>query len=120
MSLSIVVTMFEDEAPVAWIAMPYRATVVAADGSEIGTAESLLGDENEDIFHGIVVKRREGGKLVEIPAERIKKITDKHVVTDLTEDQTSTLQPYRESHWFHIGWGGLFRKHPEWDKTSRT
>jgi len=112
--------MFEDETSVAWIAMPYRAKVVAADGSEIGTAESLLGDENEDIFHGIVVKRREGGKLVEIPADLIKKITDKHVVTDVTGDQVSTLQPYRESHWFHIGWGGLFRKHPEWDKTSRT
>jgi len=120
MSLSIVVTMFEDETPVAWIAMPYRATVVAADGSEIGTAESLLGDESEDIFHGIVVKRREGGKLVEIPAAQIKKITSKHVVTDLTENDTAALQPYRESHWFHIGWGGLFRKHPEWDKTSRS
>jgi hypothetical protein len=120
MPLSIVVTMFEDETTVAWIAMPYRAAVVAADGSEIGTAESLLGDENEDIFHGIVVKRREGGKLVEVPAARIKKITNKHVVTDLTEDDISALQPYRESHWFHIGWGGLFRKHPEWDKTSRS
>jgi hypothetical protein len=120
MPLSIVVNMFEDETAVAWIAMPYRATVVAADGSEIGTAESLLGDEQEDIFHGIVVKRREGGKLLEIPAARIKKITNKHVETDLTEDEISTLEPYREAHWFHIGWGGLFRKHPEWDKTSRS
>lgn len=112
--------MFEDETAVAWIAMPYRAPVVAADGSEIGTAESLLGDENEDIFHGIVVKQRQGGKLVEIPATRIAKITDKHVVTDLAEADTPALQPYRESHWFHIGWGGLFRKHPEWDETSRS
>jgi hypothetical protein len=118
--LSIVVNMFEDETAVAWIATPYRAPVVAADGSEIGTAESLLGDETEDIFHGIVVKQREGGKLVEIPAARIKKITSKHVVTDLTEGGISGLQPYRESQWFHIGWGGLFRKHPEWDKTSRS
>jgi sporulation protein YlmC with PRC-barrel domain len=120
MALSIVVSMFEDETAVAWIAMPYRAPVVAADGSEIGTAESLLGDEKEDIFHGIVVKQRQGGKLVEIPATRIAKITDKHVVTDLAEADTSALQPYRESHWFHIGWGGLFRKHPEWDETSRS
>ena len=120
MALSIVVSMFEDETAVAWIAMPYRAPVVAADGSEIGTAESLLGDENEDIFHGIVVKQRQGGKLVEIPAMRIAKITDKHVVTDLAEADIPALQPYRESHWFHIGWGGLFRKHPEWDETSRS
>ncbi|MDQ2942773.1 MAG: PRC-barrel domain-containing protein [Candidatus Dormibacteraeota bacterium] len=112
--------MFEDETQVAWLAMPYRATVVAADGSEIGTAESLLGDENEDIFHGIVVKDRKGGKHLEIPAARIMKITEKHVVTDLTDSDVAELQPYREAQWFHVGWGGLFRKHPEWDKTSRS
>ena len=89
--------MFEDETPVAWIAMPHRATVVAADGSEIGTAESVLGDETEDIFHGIVLKHRGSGKPFEIPAARIKKITNKHVVTDLTGDDVSALQPY-ESH----------------------
>jgi hypothetical protein len=112
--------MFEDEIQVAWRAMPYRAPVVAADGSEIGTAESLLGDESEDIFHGIVVRRRGSGKHLEIPAKSIKKITEKHVVTDLTEADITSLEPYREEHWFHIGWGGMFRKHPEWDKTSRS
>jgi len=112
--------MFDDETVVAWRAMPYRAPVVAADGSEIGTAESLLADDKEDIFHGIVVKSGLGGKSLEIPAARITKITEKHVVTDLTEADVAALQPYREEHWFHIGWGGLFRKHPEWDETSRT
>lgn len=111
--------MFEDEMAVAWKAMPYRAPVVAADGSEIGSAESLLGDEEEDIFHGIAVKSRAAG-LVEIPAARIEKITEKHVITDLSTDDVAALPPYREERWFHIGWGGHFRKHPEWDKTSRT
>jgi hypothetical protein len=73
--LRIVVVMFDDETAVAWRAMPYRAPVVAADGSVIGTAESLLGDEAEDIFHGIVVKSRHGGSPLEIAASRIKKIT---------------------------------------------
>ena len=109
--------MFEDESAVAWIAMPYRAKVVAADDSEIGSAESLLGDEKEDIFHGIVV-RRSGGHLLEIPAARIKKITLVGVVTDLSADDVTALQPYREQHWFHLGWGGVFRKHPKWDETS--
>jgi len=112
--------MFDDETAVAWRAMPYRAPVVAADGSEIGTAESLLGDEQEDIFHGIVVKPKPSGKPLEIAAVRIKKITEKHVVTDLTGEDVKALPAYREEHWFHIGWGGLFRKHPEWDETSRT
>lgn len=111
--------MFEDEPAVAWIAMPYRAKVFAADDSEVGTAESLLGDEKEDIFHGIAVKRH-GGPLVEIPAAHIKKISASGVVTDLTADDLHALEPYQEQRWFHIGWGGLFRKHPEWDKTSRS
>ncbi len=116
----IVVVMFDDETAVAWRVMPYRATVVAADGAEIGSAESLLGDEEEDIFHGIVVKRKPGGEALEIPAVRIQKITAKHVVTDLTAADVAALPRYREEHWFHLGWGGLFRKHPEWDETSRS
>jgi hypothetical protein len=106
----------DDEPAIAWTAMPYRAKVVAADDSVIGPAESLLGDEQEDIFHGIVV--RHAGKHLEIAAARIKKITSSGVVTDLGADEVAALPQYREEKWFHIGWGGVFRKHPQWDKTS--
>jgi hypothetical protein len=109
--------MFEDEVQLAWIAMPYRSTVVTADGTKIGTAESLLGDEQEDIFHGIAVKAADG-RLVESPAARIKRITGRGVATDLAQDEISGLEPYREEKWFGIGWGGLFRKHPEWQSRS--
>ena len=112
--------MFDDETTVAWRAMPYRAPVVSSDGVDFGTAESLLGDDKEDIFHGIVLKRREGGTLVEVPAARIKRITEKHVVTDLDAGQVAALPAYQEERWYHIGWGGLFRKHPEWDETTKT
>jgi hypothetical protein len=112
--------MFDDEATVAWRAMGYRSPVVLADGTEAGTAESLLGDEKEDIFHGIVLKSRQGGKLLEVPAASIKRITEKHVITDLSEDDAHSLPDYKEEKWYHLGWGGLFRKHPEWDDTTRT
>lgn len=108
--------MYDDETVVAWMAMPYRAPVVASDGTEIGKAESLLGDEEEDIFHGIVIDRKGDGKRVEVAADRIKKITDKHVVTDLVAGDVAQLPPYREERWYHIGWGGLFRKRPEWQR----
>jgi hypothetical protein len=111
--------MFEDQPALAWIAMPYRAKVVSADGTEIGSAESLLGDEEEDIFHGIAVKVQ-GGRLVEIPALRVKRITALGVATDLDHSDVARLEPYREEKWFHIGWGGLFRKHPEWKSGSGT
>ena len=108
--------MFEEEQALAWTAMPYRSKVFAADGTEIGAAESLLGDEKADIFHGIAIKRPSG--TAEIPATRIKKITEKGIVTDLDSTDVAGLQPYREEQWFHLGWGGLFRKHPQWDKDS--
>ena len=94
--------------------MPYRAPVTDRDGNRIGTAESLLGDEGADIFHGIAVKRSSAGKLVEVAADQVKRITAREVRTDLTSQAVAALPPYREEHWFHVGWGGLFRKHPEW------
>jgi hypothetical protein len=111
--------MFDSEPALAWQAMPYHSRVYAADGSEIGTAESLLGDEGADIFHGIALKRTSGGQVVEIPAARIKKITGNGVLTDLAGDEVAALALYREERWYHLGWGGLFRKDPRWDKTSR-
>jgi hypothetical protein len=86
--------MFEDETQVAWQAMPQYAPVVASDGSHIGTAEKLLGDVDEDIFHGVVM-RREDGEAVEIPATRVKRMTASHVVTDLEADEAEKLPPYR-------------------------
>lgn len=87
--------MFEDETPVAWTMVPHHAVVVAADGSEIGAAESMLGDEDEDIFHGVVVRRSHGGELVEVPAARVTRMTAQHIVTDLTATDAAALSAYR-------------------------
>lgn len=86
--------MFEDETPLAWQRTPPRARVYGADGTEFGTVEALLGDEEEDIFHGLAVKRA-GDGVIELPAPHIKKICDKGVVTDLYPADTGALQPYR-------------------------
>jgi hypothetical protein len=79
---------------VAWQAMPQHAPVMASDGSHIGTAEKLLGDVDEDIFHGLVM-RREDGEAVEIPATRVTRMTAAHVVTDLEADEADSLPPYQ-------------------------
>lgn len=89
--------MFEDETVVAWQAMPHKAPVVGAGGEEIGTAEAVLGDEAEDIFHGIVARRKHDGETVEIPALRIKRMTTGHVITDLAPDEAQALAPYSRS-----------------------
>lgn len=87
--------MFEDETPVAWTMVPRHAAVVAEDGSVIGTSESLLGDQDEDIFHGVVVRRSGDGELVEVAAARVTRMTANHIVTDLAASDTGALPAYR-------------------------
>jgi hypothetical protein len=88
--------MFDEETVVAWKAVPKHALVVASDGTELGAVEEILGDEEEDIFHGVALKRAEDGELVEVPAGRITKMTMEHVVTDLTPDEAKALPAYRK------------------------
>jgi len=84
----------DEEREIAWLAMPEKAPVVGRDGEEIGRAEGLLGDEGDDIFHGIVVKLARGGK-VEVAADRIPKITTHRVYTDLAADELERLPQFR-------------------------
>jgi hypothetical protein len=86
--------MFDDETQLAWQAMPQHVPVVSSAGSHVGTAEKLLGDIDEDIFHGVVI-RRDDGEAVEIPAARVKRMTAGHVITDLEADEAEHLPPYK-------------------------
>jgi len=104
------------EVPVAWTAMPYRAPVIERTGAQVGIAESLEGDEDNDIFHGVVVKVEGERGLRELPAARITRITSRAVYTDLGPDELSGLPPFEEERTYHVGWGGLFRKHPKWEQ----
>jgi hypothetical protein len=99
---------------VAWISTPYHAPVYDKLDGEFGTTESLLGDEASDIFHGLAVKLHQGGRLVEIAADKIDKITGVGVHTGVAPEEVEGLPAYQEEHWYHLGQGGLFRKHPEW------
>jgi hypothetical protein len=84
-----------EEREVAWLAMPEKAPVMGESGEEIGRADGLLGDEKDDIFHGIVVKLARGGRKVEVRADRIPKITNRRIYTDLATDELEQLPEYR-------------------------
>jgi hypothetical protein len=85
----------EEEREVAWLAMPEKAPVMGESGEEIGRTDGLLGDKEDDIFHGIVVKLSHGGRRVEVEADRIPKITNRRVYTDLAADELEQLPEYR-------------------------
>jgi hypothetical protein len=85
----------DEEREVAWLAMPEKAPVMGESGEEIGRMEELLGDKEGDIFHGIVLKLARGGHKVEVPADRIPKITTRRIYTDLAADELEHLPPIK-------------------------
>jgi hypothetical protein len=85
----------DEEREVAWLAMPEKAPVMGESGEEIGRMEELLGDKEDDIFHGIVLKLARGGHKVEVRANRIPKITTRRIYTDLTTDELEHLPPIK-------------------------
>src|SRR5258707_6349752 len=95
------------ETPLAWTAMPYRAAVFDVTGTRIGTAESLEGDVDKDIFHGIVVKLEGRRELRELLAERVTRITSRGIYTDLTDRELESLPGYTEERAYHVGSAGL-------------
>ncbi len=56
--------------PVSWLLIEPGWTVVDAHGKKVGKVEEVLGDEQVDIFHGLLVNREE------ILAERVAEITE--------------------------------------------
>jgi hypothetical protein len=96
----------DDERPVAWTAMPTPVPVYASDGTGVGTAESVLGDVERDIFHGIVVKL-EGGRHVQLLADDVTRITTERVKARLRPAEIARLPDYEGG---IVGLEGLLRK----------
>jgi hypothetical protein len=82
--------------PVAWTAIEPNTAVVGAGGIQVGRIVQVAGDENADIFDGLVVTASglEGKRY--IPAERVKSIWVDRVETDLSADEATHLETWSE------------------------
>lgn len=84
--------------PVSWLLIEPGWTVVAADGSEVGRVEEVVGDTSKDIFSGIAIS---GGLLAGlvakakfVPAERIRSITEGRIELDVPPDAIDRLEEH--------------------------
>lgn len=77
--------------PVAWIVIEPGWKVVASDGSEVGRIHEIAGDENVDIFDGLVLASRKY-----VPAEDVGAIYEGEVHLELTTEQVERLGDYEE------------------------
>ena len=69
--------------PVSWLVIERGWKVEAADGSEVGRIEELVGDTGKDIFNGLSVTPGLLRAARYVPAERVRTITEGRVELDL-------------------------------------
>jgi len=101
--------------PIAWRAVP-EDTAVRSEGQQVGTLYDLLGSDEEDIFHGIVVQLRSGSRRVFVPADDVTVMTASHVDVSLSADEMNALPEHKEERQFELGMVGYLRKHLGWVK----
>ena len=77
--------------PVSWLVIEPGWKVVAADGSEVGKVEEVVGDTNEDIFNGLSVSTGVLGHPKYVPAEVVGSITEGRVQLDIPPDAIDAL-----------------------------
>ena len=77
--------------PVSWLLVEPGWEVVDRDGARIGTVHQVLGDFQADIFDGLAVHTRLLDKPRYIPAERVTRILEGRIETDLAPDEVAQL-----------------------------
>ena len=77
------------------MAIQRNLPVVDVEGTEIGHVESVLGDEDDDIFHGVHLNLKGWGGHVELLADRITRISLERVYTDLGPGEGESLKPLK-------------------------
>ena len=82
--------------PVSWLVIEPGWKVVAADGTEVGHVERLIGDTTNDIFNGIAVSKGILRTTRYVPAEHVSAITDGRIELDLSAGAVEQLGEYDE------------------------
>jgi sporulation protein YlmC with PRC-barrel domain len=80
--------------PVSWLVIEPGWTAYTSDGKEAGTVDEVLGDENADIFDGLVVSPGRLKRPRYVPAERVAAITNGRVELTITSDAFEQLDEY--------------------------
>lgn len=105
-----------EEHAVSWMAIPRHTSVFDASGADVGHVDAVLGDEDDDIFHGISLNLRGPAGAVELKADRIKRITTRGVYTDLGSDEATSLPKINLDHWYEFEGVTRVLKRSRWNQ----
>lgn len=82
--------------PVSWLMIRPGWKVYAADGTEAGAVDEVVGDDGADIFDGLAIARSALAKPTYVPAEIVGSITEGRVELTLTKEQVDALGEFLE------------------------
>lgn len=80
--------------PTSWRALRPGTPVFSSDGQRVGTASEVLGWDQEDIFHGIVIDGAGPDDRRLVAARHIASITTTSIHTDLSVDEVARIEQY--------------------------
>jgi hypothetical protein len=82
--------------PVSWLLIEKGWQVVAADGSDLGRVDAIIGDEEQDIFDGLAVDASVFDRPRYVPAETVGAIEQGRVSLPLTREKFEQLEVYEK------------------------
>jgi len=100
--------------PLSWKAILEETPVYSSGGDRVGAVHEVLGSDQQDIFHGIVVRHGLINGDVMIPADQVRQITDRRIDVSLGTERIRALSPHVEEESYRLGLVGLFRKKLGW------
>lgn len=106
----------DPEQPIAWRGVRQDTPVRSSDGTQVGTIKDLLGSDDEDIFHGIVVHLSHHDREVFVPADDVTLMTPSHIDVSYTAEQLAALPVHTEERQAELGWIGFLRRTIAWLK----
>jgi hypothetical protein len=81
---------------VSWLMIEPGWAVVAADGSEVGYVERVVGDSDEDIFNGLAISTSFFDEPRYVPSEKVGRIFDDRVELTLASNDIEALTEFLE------------------------
>jgi hypothetical protein len=102
------------EPQVSWMAIEADAPVFSSEGEAVGKVESVVGDQEADVFTGLAVSIDVLGPSRFVPSEAVRGIWPERVHVALTKAQIERLPEYKETPTVRWrpggGLGGFFRR----------
>jgi hypothetical protein len=102
--------------PISWRAIGHGMPVYAVDGQLVGHVDELLGSDEKDVFHGIVLRlQAEAARRVDIASDDITAISRQRLVCSWTPGEIVLMPQHTDERGYALGWkkaSFLFRHLP--------